>query len=196
MIVPIVEGQSEVRAVGVLTRRVLFGLEVFDLPVAKPFRVKRNRIVRLGELERTVLQAERSRPGASAIMVLLDADTDCPALLGADLRERAQTSTSLASSVVLPKVEIEAWILAGIESVRGVRGIAMDATPPPDPEAVRDVKGALSDRMDGSRGYVATDDLPAFFDTLDLDLVASRSASFEKFRRDLTSLAAGAKNRQ
>ena len=79
--------------------------------------------------------------------------------------------------------------LAGIESVRGVRGIAVDAMPPPDPEAVRDAKGALSDRMDGSRGYVATDDLPAFFEAVDLDLVASRSASFEKFRRDLTSLA-------
>lgn len=189
MIVPIVEGQSEVRAVGPLTRRVLFDLGVFHVSVAKPFRVKRNRVVRPGELERTIVQAERSRPGASAIMVLLDADTDCPALLGADLRTRAQASTSLTSSVVFPMVEIEAWVLAGIESVRGVRGIAVDAMPPSDPEAVRDAKGALSDRMGGSRGYVATDDLPAFFDAVDLNLVASRSASFEKFRRDLTSLA-------
>lgn len=188
LLVPIVEGQSEERSIGLLFRRTLREtFETYDIDVARPFRVKRNRVVREGELERSILQAERSRAGAVAIFVLLDADTDCPALLGRELRQRAAVQTDLPVSVVLPKIEIEAWILAGIESVRGVRGIRADAEPPDDPEAVRDAKGALSRMMNGARGYVATDDQPAFFSQLDLRLVATRAPSFTKFERDLAS---------
>ncbi len=191
LLVPIVEGQSEERSIGVLLRRILHEqVNVYDIQVARPFRVKRNRVVRGGELERTVLQAERSRIGASAILILLDADSDCPATLAPQLRQRASQQTTLPVSVVLPKVETEAWILAGIESLRGVRGIEDYAAAPDDPEAIRDAKGALSGLMVGSRGYVATDDQPAFFSQLDLDLAASRSPSFGKFRRDVASLVA------
>jgi Domain of unknown function (DUF4276) len=186
-----VEGQSEERSIGVLLRRILHERgKVYDIQIARPFRVKRNRVVREGELERSVLQAERSRVGASAILILLDADSDCPATLGNQLRQRALTQTTLPVSVVLPKVETEAWILAAVESVRGVRGIAHDAEAPDDPEAIRDAKGALSALMVGSRGYVATDDQPAFLSQLDLDLAASRSPSFAKFIRDVASVVA------
>lgn len=126
MIVPVVEGQSEERAVGVLMRRVLHELGVFDLEVARPFRVKRQRVVREGELERSIVQAQRSRPGASAVLVILDADEDCPATLAPHLLERARAQTDLPVCVVFPKVEIEAWILGAIDSLRGVRGIRVD----------------------------------------------------------------------
>ncbi len=173
---------------GVLMRRVLHELGVFDVAVARPFRVKRQRVVREGELERTILQAERSRPGASAMLVILDADDDCPADLASRLLERARAQTELPVCVVLPKTEIEAWILGAVDSLRGVRGIRVDAVPPPDPEAVRDAKGAITQRMEGARGYVATDDLPAFMDVVDLELAEARSPSFAKFRRDLACL--------
>lgn len=189
MIVPIVEGQSEALAIGVLIRRVLHDVERFDVEVARPFRVKRQKVVRAGELERTIAQAERSRPGATALLVVLDADQDCPALVGQELRTRGEAHTNLRVCVVLPKVESEAWILAGVDSVRGVRGIRGDAQAPVDPEAVRDAKGALTRLMEGTRGYVATDDQPAFFDRIDLDLVAARSPSFVKFRRDVASIS-------
>lgn len=167
---------------------MLYTRDVFDLPVAPPFRVKRQRVVRAGELERSIVQAERSRAGASSILVLLDADDDCPADLSQKLLDRARSRTDLPVRVVFPKVEVEAWILAGVESVRGVRGIRADAEPPPNPEDVSDAKGALTRRMDGGRGYVATDDLPALLDGLDLALAEMRSPSFAKFARDLQSL--------
>lgn len=189
MIVPLVEGQSEEHAMGVLMRRVLHDLTVFDLPVARPFRVKRQRVIRAGELERSIVQAERSRAGASSVFIVLDADEDCPAELASKLLERARAQTNLAVRVVLPKVEIEAWMLAAVDSLRGVRGIREDAEPPPDPEAIGDAKGALTRLMEGRRGYVATDDLPALVDAVDLDLSEARSPSFAKFRRDLASLA-------
>jgi Domain of unknown function (DUF4276) len=189
VIVPIVEGQSEERAIGGLMRRVLHDLEVFDLLVARPFRVKRQRVVRVGELERSIVQAERSRPGASSIFIVLDADADCPADLASELLNRARAQTDLRVSVVLAKIEIEAWILAAVDSLIGVRGIRDDARPPADPEAVRDAKGALTRLMTGRRGYVATDDLPALVDAIDLRLATERSPSFAKFRRDLERLA-------
>lgn len=138
MIVPIVEGQSEALAIGVLIRRVLHDPESFNVEVARPFRVKRQKVVREGELERTITQAKRSRPGASALLVVLDADTDCPAHVGQELRSRGEAHTDLRVRVVLPKIESEAWILVGVDSVRGVRGIRADAEAPADPEAIRD----------------------------------------------------------
>jgi hypothetical protein len=170
---------------------VLHDVGIFDVEVARPFRVKRNRVVRPEELERSIIQAERTRPGASAILVILDADADCPATLSGELRARASQATALRVSVVLPKVEIEAWILAGIESLRGHRGILTHASPPADPEAVRDAKGALSAWMEGSRGYVATGDMSALFSELDLEQVAARAPSFAKFRRDVAALVGG-----
>lgn len=123
------------------------------------------------------------------MFIVLDGDEACPADLGLILLQRARAQTNLAVRVVLPKVEIEAWILAGVDSLRGVCGIRGDAEPPPYPETIRDAKGALTRLMEDRRGYVATDDLPALVEQLDLDLTQERSPSFAKFRRDLTSLA-------
>lgn len=187
VLVPIVEGQSEERSVGLLLRRMLLEMGIYGVDVARPFRVKRGKVVRPDELERSVTQAIRSRVGASAVLVLLDADNDCPAQLGPELLARVATYP-VPVRVVIPKVEIEAWILAAIESVRGHRGIRQDAQCPVDPESVRDAKGAISRLMEGTRGYVATDDQPGFLSILDMGLAAQRAPSFTKLQRDLAAL--------
>lgn len=187
-IVPIVEGQSEVQSIGGLLRRIVHDLGMFDVAVARPFRVKRSQVVRDGELERAIIQATRSRVGATGVLVLLDADDDCPATLGPRLCERAGEVTNVPVRVVLAKAETEAWILAAVESVRGCRGIRDDAVSPQSPEDVRDAKRALSARMEGSRGYVATDDQPALLERLDLRLAEQRAPSFAKLARDLAAL--------
>lgn len=190
VLVPLVEGQSEERALGVLLRRLIAAGDAPETEIARPFRVPRNKVVREGELERAVAQAVRSRSGATAVLIVLDADEDCAAELAPTLVLRGGTASQLPIGVVLPTVEIEAWILAAIESVRGVRGIRSDAQPPADVESVRDAKGALTHRMAGARGYVATDDMPAFFARMDLDLAESRSPSMGKFVREVRRLSA------
>jgi hypothetical protein len=82
-LVPIVEGHAEVHSIPVLMRRL-------GIDVAKPFRVKRNQIIRPGELERAVLLAVADRARASAVLVLLDADDDCPAELAPTLLKRCR----------------------------------------------------------------------------------------------------------
>ncbi len=118
---------------------MLTEMDVYDVEIARPFRVKRGRVVRAGELERAVTQALRSRSGATGVLVILDADDDCPAELASKLCQR-------------------------------------------------NAKGALSQRMRGNRGYVATDDQPALLASMDLDLASKRSPSFAKLRRDIAAL--------
>jgi hypothetical protein len=124
----------------------------------------------------------------AGVLVLLDADRDCPATLGPTLCGRCEQTTSVPAKVVLAKAETEAWTLAGIDSVRGQRGIRDDALPPDDPESVQDAKRALSKHMAGSRGYVATDDQPALLSLMAMATVKERSASFAKLYRDVSAL--------
>lgn len=95
----------------------------------------------------------------------------------------------LPVGVVMPTVEIEAWILAAVESLRGARGIHADAAPPADVESLRDAKGALTQCMTGARGYVATHDMPAFFASMDIGMAESRSRSMAKLVREVRRLA-------
>jgi hypothetical protein len=170
-----------------LLRRLLHSEQVFDLEVAAPFRVKRNKVVREGELEKAIRQAERSRTDSAALLVLLDADDDCAATLGPDLDARAKGSTDLPVSVVLATIEFEAWLLGAQESLGGVRGIDPEAEIVAEPEGLRDAKGALS-RLMKNRRYIAVDDQPALVSAMDLAIAEARCRSFRKFVKELRVL--------
>ena len=148
-IVPIVEGHAETESIRVLLMRILASKQRFDVEVARPFRVKRNRVVRDGELERAVEQALADRPHPGCVVVLLDADDDCPAVLGPSLLDRCRGVTRLPVAVVLANKEFEAWFLGSKESLRGVRGIRQDALSSPEPEGIKGAKEHLSRNMIG-----------------------------------------------
>ncbi|KPK45901.1 MAG: hypothetical protein AMK72_10385 [Planctomycetes bacterium SM23_25] len=189
-IIPIVEGQSEVESVALLLRRVL--AEVMgehSVEVGRPFRVKRTKVVREGELERAVQFALRDRRGAEAVLVLLDADDDCPAALGPALARRAQQVSAKPVAVVLATRELEAWFLGAKRSLRGVRGIRDDAEPPPNPEGIRGAKESLSHNMTGRR-YLEVDDQPALADRMDLEAAKAACPSFARLVREVTRLVA------
>ena len=178
-LVSIVEGHAETESLPVLLRRL--GLFV---PVARPFRVKRQRVVKEGELERAVQVAVAARENPSAVLVLLDADDDCPATLGPALLARCRAVTALPVSVVLAMRELEAWFLGGVESLRGHRGIAADASWETDPEAPRGAKERLESLMPG-RSYLDTDDQPALMAAFDVAMARARCPSLDKLMRDL-----------
>ena len=157
------------------------------MQIARPFRVKRNRVVKNGELERAVQQAVRDRENAGCIMVLLDADEDCPAQLGPSLLQRCRRATGLPVSVVLANKEFEAWFLGAKESLRGIRGIRADSTPPYDPERISGAKELLSRNMERRR-YLAVDDQAAFADKMDLSVAEQSCPSFGKLVRDVADL--------
>jgi hypothetical protein len=139
-------------------------------------------------LERYV-ELARLQPGASAIAVIVDSDDDCPATLAPRLLERGTSNAAgLHFSVVLATVELEAWFIAGIESLRGEGGIRTDATPPPDPEVIHDAKGWLTKQMLPGRTYVPVVDQAPFAQRFDYNLAAPRSRSLRKFLADIARI--------
>jgi len=186
-IAPIVEGHAEVQSVRVLLRRIFAKIERSDVQVVRPFRVKRTRIVRPGELERAVKQAIRDRENVRGVLVLLDADDDCPAKLEPCLLKRCKNATPLPVRVVLANREFEGWFLGAKESLRGVRGIREDAAAPVDPEAIRGAKERISGNMVGSR-YLEVDDQPALAARMNLEMAKQRCPSFERLLRNVEFL--------
>jgi hypothetical protein len=187
-ILPIVEGQSEVESVPILLRRICVQMQAFNIQVARPYRVKRNKVVKAGELERAIEQGIRDRSNIGAILLLLDADDDCPAALSQRLLERCRQTTHLPVAVVLARIEMEAWFLGGKESLWGVCGIKPDAVAPPNPESIRGAKERLSNNMEHGRRYLEVDDQPTFAKYFDFDLARSRCRSFDKFLKEIHKL--------
>ena len=175
-------------------QRLLSQRQRHDVTIARPVRVHRTSVVKEGEIERAVALARRNREGCDAVLVLLDADLDadddCPAELGPKLLNRIKKDHGdlSAASVVLPKREFEGWFLGSLQSLRGVRGIADNASSPPHPEEIRGAKERLSEFMVSKRTYVETTDQPALAAKFDLNLARKRCPSFDKFMRDFERL--------
>jgi len=190
----IVEGHGEVEAVPELLRRIWRELEPgFYLKVQRPWRIGRYKLVKVGELETAIERMTRQLPSPRAILILIDAETDCPGKLGPELLARAKVARpDIPTGLVLAKHEFEAWFLAAIESLRGQCGIADDAEEVPDPEAVSDAKGFVKHNMEWGRGYSETVDQPALTASFDMQLARRRSASFDKCWREVERLFAKA----
>ena len=59
-LIAIVEGHGDVQAVPVLLRRVLYEkLQIYDIEVAPPIRISKNKLLKQGELERAGGQVRR-----------------------------------------------------------------------------------------------------------------------------------------
>ena len=188
-IVTIVEGHGEVEAVPVLLRRMAQRVSPESaLDLARPIRVPRNKVVRAGELERAIGLAAKGAGEDGCILLLLDANGDCPADLATRLLERAIAARSDRKiRVVLAKMEYEAWFLAAAASLAGRSGIDEAIAPPNHPEAIRDTKGWLSARMPRGQPYRETLHQASFSAAFDLDL-ARTAPSFDKLWRDVREL--------
>ena len=190
-IATIVEGYGEVKAVPILLRRLVKRLSPnFFVEVPDPIRISRCKIPKAGELERVVELAARLAGADGCILILLDADDDCPAELGPELLRRAQNKRSdYDIRVVLAKAEYEAWFLAAADSIAGKCDIAESAAPPSEPESIRNAKGWLRTHMPRGRTYRPKFDQPELTKIFDLDS-ARMAPSFDKLWRDVNSLLA------
>lgn len=186
----IVEGHGEIEAIPVILRRIAeITAPGASLKIHPPFRVPRSKLVKPGELERSVELAARRAGKEGAILIVMDGDDECPATLGPELLARAQKARSdLPIRVVLAKREFEAWFLAAAESLRGRRGLARDLEAPPDPEAIRGAKEWLTAQMGQGQRYVETLDQPALAAVLDLERARRGAPSFDKLFRDVLHL--------
>ena len=189
-IVAIVEGHGEVESVPLLVRRLAAEIAAERLPeVPKPIRVGRMKLLKQGELERSVELAARQTGDGGGVLILLDADDDCPKDLAENLLSRARAARGDRQiRVVLAKREFEAWFLAAAESIAGERDLPIALQPPAEPEGIRDAKGWLTREMPRGRSYRPTRDQAGLTARLDLASARDRSPSFDKLWRDVESL--------
>ena len=185
----IVEGHGEVEAVPILIRRVAAcHYPELTTVIPTPIRIPRNKVFKVGELERAVGLAVQNIKQQGAIFIILDSDDDCPAQLGPSLLHRiSQIFRNMPIAVVLARYEFEAWFLAAAASLRGKRGLRSDIDPPNDPEAIRGAKEWLRDRMQSGKTYRSKRDQPALAALFDIEQ-ARRVDSFDKCYRDLVRL--------
>ena len=177
---PIVEGYGDVAALPILLRRFVEEAQVWPVQVGRPIRRPRHRLVE----EVGVKQAVRLalvQPNCGAVLILLDGNSDCPADLGPTVQSWAtEAADGVPCSVILAHREYEAWFLAAIESLRGHRGVRIDADPHPIPENPRGAKEQLESRMQPGTSYVETLDQPAFSAVFSMSVAYNGSRSFRK----------------
>ena len=186
-VVPIVEGHGEQEAVPILLRRLVTTCGGSGT-ISRPIRIPKGKLVKEPELRRAIQLAARQSTTGDAILVLIDADGDCPANLGPTLLAWARSERGdRRIAVVVATREFEAWFVAAAESLVAAGKLAPGTKAPPDPERLTDPKGWLARAM--GHHYAETIDQPAFAALFDLD-AAMHCASFAKLRRDFSRLLA------
>jgi hypothetical protein len=192
IIQPIVEGQGEVVAVPLLLRRLVAEAQAWGLEVGRPHRRQRTQLVKKDSLQNAVRVAVL-RQDCAGILVLFDADDDCPRDLAPTLEQWAQEAAGgVPCAVVMANREYEAWFLASIEALRGKAAILPDATSHPDPEVPRDAKGELERRMSHGASYSPTVDQAALTAHLNLENAYRHCRSFRKLVSAFGALATAA----
>ncbi|WP_405537982.1 DUF4276 family protein [Streptomyces sp. NBC_00075] len=193
-IASVVEGEGEISALPVLLRRLMYEVEIWDADILKPFLVDRGKLVRRGGVENAVEIQARRVPAdhRGGVLVVIDADDDCPASLGPSLLARAEaTRRDRRTAVVLANREFEAWFLASAPSLSGRAGLAEHLEVPADSETRRDCKGWLTHHRRDRVRYRPRVDQAALAHAINLDLARANSPSFDKFCRDITYLITG-----
>jgi hypothetical protein len=161
-IASVVEGDGDRLALPKLLHRIAadFGINLHT--PKSPFRVPRSKLVSTGGIERAVRAQASEVTGAGGILVLFDADNDCPAKLGPQL--------------------------AALPSLAGQFGFPNELPALDNPETRRDCKGRLTMARGQGLPYSPTADQAALASLFDMKMARENSPSFDKFYRDVAWL--------
>lgn len=184
----IVEGQGDERAAPIVLRRIIGHFAPTRVVGAiEPLRVSRGKLVKEPELKRAVELVSRRVGPAGPLIILFDADDDCPATLAPKLLSWAcEARADRPIAVILAMREFEAWFLGAAASLRDVRGLPADLAPPPNPEGIRGAKQWLGRQMPD--GYSETLEQVELARKFDLDVARAACPSFDKLVRDVLRL--------
>ena len=182
-IATIVEGKGEQHAVPGLVRRILAQYERYDLQVP-PSKVTNTKSNLLNKFEKFLRYALID--GCAAILVLLDADDECPRTEVVDLvRKVTALNLDVPVAIVYAKCEYETWFICSLSSDQGDKirerlELPAHVTAPENAEKIRNAKGWLTERMPRHRSYKEISDQAPLTHHIELDLVRSRSRSFRR----------------
>ncbi|WP_303831302.1 DUF4276 family protein [Asticcacaulis taihuensis] len=180
----IVEGHGEVQALPVLLRRLLatYKPEV-QVDIDRPIVIHRDRFISNDDEFSKFLRLAASRAGKNGwVLILLDADDDCPVNLSQSLYDKvAQIIPGHRVSLVLANKEYEGWFIASALSLNGVCNLQIDAAVERNPDDIRGAKEWLSKHMPPGISYKEVIDQPRLSARFDFDMAIQNSRSFRKF---------------
>jgi hypothetical protein len=129
----------------------------------------------------------RSKPDCGHALFIFDDEDGCPAKDGpAKAHELRSLGLPFPAAVVLAFREYETWLLPCVASMAGrpiqrddgtrLRGLKPGTQPPPDPEAIRDAKGWLTEHY-VERAYKETQDQAALTQLVDFGVLRASGLS-------------------
>ena len=201
-VAPIVEGQGEVNSLRILLHRIwteLLGGEYIKVhppirqnrsTLASGGRIQTSAVERIVQIADSKIKVDSNIMGDPAlILILLDADHDCPARLGPRLLESAKSALPHRDiACVLINVEYETWFVAAAESLSEYLNLK-DGKLPEHPEKTRQGKAWVKNRFRGD--YKEASHQPALTRAMNLENCRQRSPSFDKLCRDMGKRIAG-----
>ena len=193
-IVPVVEGAGDVAALPGLLGRILWEMyDRTDIIVAQG----RSGVVNANgrqNLERNLekfLGHAQNKPECDAILVLLDADDDCPIDLAQGLLERGkQLGLTSPVEIVCAHRSYESWFLASLDTIKGQRGIGDTAVLSQASEDVSSPKQWLTDQMPPGQAYKETIHQASLSRSIDIVEAHKNSRSFRRLCHALEQLLA------
>ena len=187
----ICEGDGDQAALPQLLRRIEAGL-AFAFTVGKPRNAHgRSNLTKPKGVESFYRYTAGSH---DAVLIVLDADRDCPVDLARGLAQRVRAlQPTVPAAVVAANAAFEAWFLADLGSIVGqrVKGRVLVPTAedrPDHPDCIRNPKVTLAGMIPRQTRYKETGDQPALAPLIDLDVVGERSRSFRRLLGALTDL--------
>ena len=154
-IVPVVEGDGDAAALPELLVRILQNkYNRYDVFVAqgKTRVVKANGRPNLEKKLDKFLRHAQNKPGCGAILILVDADVDCPVDLAMQLSQRRdEIGTRCPVQIVCARRSYESWFLASLNSVKGWHGISSTSTLSSRAEDVPDRNDGSATKCPGAR---------------------------------------------
>ena len=192
-IIAIVEGRGDERALPSLIRRILHErLFRYDIGIGKS-QVAKGKENLVGKFEKFVEYAMGENP--SAILVLVDADEDCPVELARGLARKAEAlNAPVPIAIVCAKSEYETWFICSLSDSEGsgIRrnlGLQSSVVCPENAESIRDAKSWLTGRMPRNRAYNPPTDQDDLTHHIAIELVLKKSRSFRRLCDAVRELA-------
>jgi hypothetical protein len=181
------EGDSDCDSLPTLLTRVAEFLGEEPPILQEPIRFRRNRVLK-DELSRLLGLARKKLRTPGGVLIVLDADEDCPAELGPSILLRAsELSSDMPVAAVVAKRMFESWVIAGAEGLIS-EGEVNSKEVPPDPESVRSPKQWLSARIKRDDGYGEMADLKRLTGCFSIEHAHRRSPSFRKLCKEVARL--------
>ena len=139
------------------------------------------------------LRHAQNKPECDAILVLLDADDDCPVELAQRLLQRCeQIGLNRPVQIVCAHRSYESWFLASLDTIKGQRGISDTAVLSQAAEDVSNPKQWLTDQMPTGQAYKETIHQASLSQSIDIGMARHNSRSFRRLCHALEQLLAHA----